>query len=95
VDINRDSVADYTATVTAGCTTFKSYPAPGQILDPTDSCAGSPSVGSFCTQTQWDVQSHALPATSGTYHGNAGTDVTIHQGLSVVMSLDNAQVACP
>jgi len=94
VDINKDSTADYTASVTAACITYKSYPAAGQILDPFDSCAGSPSIGSFCTQTQWDVQSHAVPAAGGAYRGNAGTDVTIHQGLSMLMSIDNARTSC-
>lgn len=95
VDINKDTLADYTASVVASCLTYRSYPSAGQILDPTDTCAGSPTVGAFCHQTQWDVRSRTLPASAGSYRGNAGTDVTIHQGVSMVMSLDNAVVACP
>jgi Tfp pilus assembly protein PilV len=97
VDVNKDGTADYGASVTASCITYQSYPAAGQILDPLDPCAGSASIGAFpfCTQTQWDVQSRVVPAPGGAYPGNAGADVTVHQGLSVVMSQDNARRACP
>ena len=95
IDVNKDAVADYTASVNAACVTYKSYPTAGQVLDPTDACAGSNSIGAFCTQTQWDIQSHAVPATAGAYRGNVGTDVTVHQGFTVLMSLDNAVIACP
>ncbi len=97
VDVNKDGTADYVAAVTAGCITYKAYPAAGQILDPLDPCAGSASIGAmaFCTQTQWDVQSHVVPAPAGARLRNAGADVTVHQGLSVVMSQANTQKACP
>jgi hypothetical protein len=96
VDINTDTAADYTAAVAANCLTYRSYPAPGQILDPLDSCAGSAALGgAFCNQTQWDVQSRAVPASGTAYRGNAGSDVTIHQGVSMVMSIDRTATACP
>lgn len=96
VDVNNDGTADYAADVAASCLTYKAYPAPGQILDPLDKCAGSASLpAAFCNQTLWDVQSHAVPASGSAYRGNVGTDVTVHQGASVVMAIDSTATACP
>jgi hypothetical protein len=94
VDVNNDTTADYQASVAAACLTYRAYPAPGQILDPLDKCAGSVSLGSFCNQALWDVQSHAVSSSGSAYRGNAGTDVTVHQGVSVVMSIDNTAIGC-
>jgi Tfp pilus assembly major pilin PilA len=96
VDTNNDTAPDYTTAVVASCLTYRAYPAPAQILDPEDKCNGSRTLGTaFCNQAQWDVQSHAVPATGGAYRGNVGTDVTVHQGVSMVMSVDASAAACP
>jgi hypothetical protein len=95
VDVNNDATADYTTNVAATCLTYKPYPAPGQVLDPEDKCASSALGSAFCNQTLWDVQSHAVPASAGVYRGNAGTDVTVHQGASVLLSIDKTAAACP
>jgi hypothetical protein len=81
--------------VTAACITYRPYPAPGQVLDPLDSCAGSVSGGAFCNQTLWDVQSRAVPASGSAFRGNSGTDVTVHQGARMLMTLDDTAKACP
>jgi Tfp pilus assembly protein PilX len=95
VDSNNDTAPDYTAAVVASCLTYRAYPAPGQILDPLDKCTSSALGSAFCDQTLWDVQSHAVPASGGAYRGNVGTDVTVHQGAGVVMSIDSTATACP
>lgn len=99
VDVNNDSAADYTATVVASCLTFKPYPAPGQILDAADGCASSSVQGnptlSVCYQVLWDIQSRVVPAAGTAYRGNAGADVTVHQGASTQMSYTDTLAACP
>ena len=95
VDVNNDAAPDYTAAVAASCLTYKAYPAPGQVLDPQDKCASSALGAAFCNQVQLDVQSHAVPAAGSANRGNVGTDVTVHQGVSMPMSLDNTATACP
>jgi hypothetical protein len=95
VDVNNDGAADYSAAVAASCLTYRSYPAPGQVLDPADACAGSALGGAFCNQTLWDVQSQAAPTAGAAYAGNRDTSVTIHQGASMIMSIDGALAACP
>jgi len=94
VDVNHDGTDDYTVAVAAGCLTYRAYPAPGQVLDLTNpvdfKCQGL----AACNLTLWDVQSHATPATASVFHGNVGTDVTVHQGATVVMSLDDAATYC-
>ncbi len=95
VDVNNDGTADYTASVTASCLTYRPYPAPGQVLDVSDPCAGSSMGAAFCNQALWDVQSTAVPAAASAYRGNVGTSVTVHQGVSMLMSLDQTQAACP
>jgi hypothetical protein len=95
VDVNNDATPDYTTAVSATCLTYKQYPAPGQVLDPEDKCASSALGSAFCNQTLWDVQSNAVPTSASAYRGNAGTDVTIHQGASVLLSIDKTAVACP
>jgi len=98
VDVNNDTTADYTASVTAACLTFRPYPAPGQILDVEDQCNGSRNdadMSVFCAQTYWDVQSRATPASGGAYRGNVGTDVTVHQGVGLPMKQEDAAKVCP
>jgi hypothetical protein len=98
VDVNNDTTADYTASVAATCLTFRPYPAPGQILDAEDPCTGSrndSTMSLFCAQTYWDVQSRATPASGGAYRGNAGADVTVHQGVSLPMKQEDAAKVCP
>lgn len=100
VDVNNDTVDDYTATVTASCLTKRQYPAPGEVLAPTDpnftGCFGGVTAAvPLCSQTLWDVQSESVPAATGVFRGNAGVDTTIHQGVAVVMSLDAADTSCP
>jgi len=94
VNINNDTASDYHADVVATCQTFRAYPSPGQVLDALDPCVGSATLGAFCNQTQWDISAHATPASAGAYRGNVGTDVTIHQGASVLMSIDDTSHAC-
>jgi Tfp pilus assembly protein PilX len=94
VNVNNDSNADYHADVVATCSTYRAYPAAGQVLDATDPCVGSATLGAFCNQTHWDVRSRVTPASAGAYRGNVGTDVTIHQGVSVLMTIDGTSKAC-
>jgi len=94
LDVNNDGNADYTAAVAATCLTYRPYPAPGQVLDPEDKCASSALAGTFCNQTLWDLESHAVPASGTAYRGNSGTDVTVHQGASMLLSIDNTAGAC-
>jgi len=95
VDVNNDGAVDYSATVAANCLTYRSYPAPGQVLDPGDTCTGSALGGAFCNQTLWDVQSQAAPTAGSAYAGNRGSSVTIHQGASMIMSIEGSLTACP
>jgi hypothetical protein len=100
VDVNNDAVTDYTASVTATCLTQRQYPAPGEVLGPTDpnfiGCFGGVTAAvPLCSQTLWDVASEAVPATTGAFAGNKGVDTTIHQGVAVVMSFDDANTSCP
>ena len=94
VDINKDTLADYTASVVAAASRTGPTRARDRSSTP-PTRAPVPDRRRVCHQTQWDVRSRTLPASAGSCRGNAGTDVTIHQGVSMVMSLDNAVVACP
>ena len=94
VDVDNNGAADYQVAVVASCDTYRAYPEAGQILDPLDACVGSATLGAFCNQTRWDIQSHAVPASATSYRGNAGTDVVVHQGARIVMSLDKTSTAC-
>ena len=92
VDTDQDGTNDYTVQISANCLSFQAYPTKGEVLDPDDPCASSTSLGPLCQTVIWDISGTATPASSTAI--NAGTSVTIDQGITTHDETAKVSITC-
>lgn len=86
IDINGDNVGDYTVTFSVpSCSKYRAVNPATEANLPRD-CYGSPDI-TYCYRTTWDL-------TAAVNDVNTGAQVTLHQGVNILVGLNAALSSC-
>ena len=89
IDINNDGTADYKVTFSPApaCIKYSAVDTSTEVGLPKD-CYGS--MGALCYRTYWDVTAVVSDVNAGT----TGANLTLHQGVKLLVGLNAAIASC-